>query len=57
MVANEVARQWMFQNGGGNIVMVGSITAMRPVAGSIAYLAAKAGLEQMTKTLALEWGT
>ena len=54
LVANEIARQWMLKNGG-NIVMVSSITARRPVAGSISYLSAKAGLDHMTKTLALEW--
>mmetsp|Transcript_130499 Transcript_130499/g.226760 ORF Transcript_130499/g.226760 Transcript_130499/m.226760 type:complete len:270 (+) Transcript_130499:36-845(+) len=50
----EVANQWMLKNGG-NIVMVGSVLGERQVKGSAAYLAAKAGLHQLTKTLALEW--
>lgn len=55
-VAAEVASQWMLKNGG-NIVMVGSVLADRQVRGSAAYLAAKAGLHQLTKALALEWAS
>merc|ERR1712039_1133877 len=53
-VASEVANQWMLANGG-NIVMIGSVLAIRQVKGCIAYNAAKAGLHQLTKSLALEW--
>lgn len=53
-VACEVASQWMLKNGG-SVVMIGSVLAQRQVRGSVAYLAAKAGLHQLTKALALEW--
>lgn len=53
-IAIEVANQWMLKNGG-NIVMIGSVLGLRQVKGSVAYLASKAGLHQMTKVLALEW--
>lgn len=53
-VPAEVAKQWMLKNGG-NIVMIGSVLAERQVAGSSAYLAAKAGVHQLTKAMALEW--
>merc|ERR1712039_571750 len=53
-VASEVANQWMLANGG-NIVMIGSVLAIWQVKGCIAYNAAKAGLHQLTKSLALEW--
>ena len=39
--------QWMLKNGGGNIIMIGGITAHRHVKGSVSYLAAKAGLHQV----------
>lgn len=53
--ANEVAKQWMLQHGGGNIVVIGSILAARTTKGSSAYLAAKAGAHHLTKALAVDW--
>jgi NAD(P)-dependent dehydrogenase (short-subunit alcohol dehydrogenase family) len=43
------------QEGGGNIVNVTSISGVRPSPGSAAYGAAKAGLINLTATLAVEW--
>lgn len=39
----------------GRIVLIGSITANAPEAGLAAYVAAKAGVAQMAKVMALEW--
>jgi NAD(P)-dependent dehydrogenase (short-subunit alcohol dehydrogenase family) len=41
--------------GGGAIVMVSSVSGRRPSPGTAAYGAAKAGLENLTATLAVEW--
>jgi len=43
------------QPGGGAIVNIGSISGMRPSPGAAAYGAAKAGLINLTETLAMEW--
>ncbi|MFF5233499.1 SDR family oxidoreductase [Dactylosporangium sp. NPDC000521] len=43
------------QPGGGLIVNIGSVSALRPAPGTAAYAAAKAGLEVLTRALALEW--
>jgi NAD(P)-dependent dehydrogenase (short-subunit alcohol dehydrogenase family) len=43
------------QEDGGSIVNVGSVSALRPSPGASAYGAAKAGLVNLTKTLAMEW--
>src|SRR5436305_2030413 len=43
------------QPGGGVIINIGSISGMRPSPGTVAYGAAKAGLVNMTQTLAMEW--
>lgn len=43
------------QDGGGAIVMVGSVSGRRPSPGTAAYGAAKAGLENLTASLAVEW--
>jgi NAD(P)-dependent dehydrogenase (short-subunit alcohol dehydrogenase family) len=50
--ANEVMQS---QAGGGAIVMVGSVSGRRPSPGTAAYGAAKAGLESLTGSLAVEW--
>jgi NAD(P)-dependent dehydrogenase (short-subunit alcohol dehydrogenase family) len=44
------------QAGGGLIVFISSMAAVDPAPGWIAYGAAKAGLDQATKSLAVEWG-
>lgn len=44
------------QAGGGQIVNIGSVSALRPAPGTAVYAAAKAGLANLTRALALEWG-
>lgn len=50
--ANAVMQE---QDEGGSIVNIGSISGMRPTPGTAAYGAAKAGLVNLTTTLAIEW--
>ena len=51
-VANRVMQT---QESGGAIVNVSSVSALRPSPGTAAYGAAKAGLDSLTRTLAVEW--
>jgi len=44
------------QERGGAIVNICSVSGRRPTPGTAAYGAAKAGLESLTETLAVEWG-
>ncbi|HWJ81578.1 MAG TPA: SDR family oxidoreductase [Nocardioides sp.] len=44
------------QDGGGSIVNISSVSAGRPSPGTAAYGAAKAGLDALTTSLAMEWG-
>jgi NAD(P)-dependent dehydrogenase (short-subunit alcohol dehydrogenase family) len=50
--ANAVMQQ---QVGGGLIINIGSVSAIRPAPGTAAYAAAKAGLITLTQALAIEW--
>jgi NAD(P)-dependent dehydrogenase (short-subunit alcohol dehydrogenase family) len=50
--ANEIMQR---QEGGGSIVMVSSVSATRASPGTAAYGAAKAGLDNLTASLAVEW--
>ena len=50
--ANAVMQQ---QDSGGVIVNIGSLSGQRPSPGTAAYGAAKAGLANLTRTLAMEW--
>jgi NAD(P)-dependent dehydrogenase (short-subunit alcohol dehydrogenase family) len=43
------------QPDGGSIVMIGSVSGVRPSPGTAAYGAAKAGLHNLAATLAVEW--
>ena len=43
------------QDGGGSIVNVASVSGRRPSPGTAPYGAAKAGVESLTSTLAVEW--
>lgn len=43
------------QAGGGVVVNIGSVAALRPPPGTAAYNAAKAGLAALTRSLAIEW--
>ncbi|WP_197516345.1 SDR family oxidoreductase [Mycobacterium sp. E2497] len=51
--ANEKMQQ---QDRGGSIINICSLSGRRPSPGTGAYGAAKAGLESLTQTLAVEWG-
>ena len=51
--ANAVMQQ---QDAGGAIVNISSVSALRPSPGTAAYGAAKAGLDCLTRSLAVEWG-
>ncbi len=54
-VAQAANRVMQRQDGGGAIVNVSSVSGMRPSPGTSAYGAAKAGLLNLTQTLAIEW--
>ena len=43
------------QESGGAIVSISSVSALRPSPGTAAYGAAKAGVDSLTKSLAVEW--
>ena len=43
------------QETGGHIINIGSVAALRPAPGTAAYGAAKAGLINLTESLAVEW--
>lgn len=43
------------QDGGGSIVNISSVSGHRPTPGTAAYGAAKAGIDNLTTTLAVEW--
>jgi NAD(P)-dependent dehydrogenase (short-subunit alcohol dehydrogenase family) len=49
------AGRWMIQNGGGKIINVASVAGMRGVDGGAAYSSSKAGLVNLTRSLAIEW--
>lgn len=44
------------QESGGVIVNISSVSALRPSPGTAAYGAAKAGVDSLTRSLAMEWG-
>jgi NAD(P)-dependent dehydrogenase (short-subunit alcohol dehydrogenase family) len=54
-VAQAANRHMQSQADGGTIVNIGSVTALRPAPTVAAYGAAKAGLMNLTTTLAMEW--
>ncbi len=51
--ANDVMQR---QETGGSIVNISSVSALRPSPGTAAYGAAKAGVDSLTRSLAVEWG-
>jgi NAD(P)-dependent dehydrogenase (short-subunit alcohol dehydrogenase family) len=55
-VSQHANRHMQTQPRGGSIVNVGSVSGRRPSPGTGAYGAAKAGVESLTATLAVEWG-
>ena len=52
---SQAANALMQGAGGGSIVNIGSVSGLRPSPGTAAYGAAKAGLNSLTRTLAIEW--
>ena len=54
-VAQAANRVMQTQDEGGSIVNITSVSALRPSPGAALYGAAKAGLLNLTETLALEW--
>jgi NAD(P)-dependent dehydrogenase (short-subunit alcohol dehydrogenase family) len=56
MYMAQAAHAPMKAAGGGSIVNIASVSAIRPSPGTAAYGAAKAGLLSLTQSLAQEWG-
>ena len=56
VLAQAANRVMQDQEGGGAIVNISSIPAPRPAPTIAAYGAAKAGLDSLTRSLAMEWG-
>jgi len=56
MYMAQAAHAPMRASGGGSIVNIASVSAIRPSPGTAAYGAAKAGLLNLTQSLAQEWG-
>jgi NAD(P)-dependent dehydrogenase (short-subunit alcohol dehydrogenase family) len=54
--AQEANRVMQAQDSGGSIINIGSVSGVRPSPGTAAYGAAKAGLINLSGTLAIEWG-
>lgn len=54
-VAQRANLEMQSQDGGGVIVNVASLSGLRPSPGTAAYGAAKAGLLNLTRSLAMEW--
>ena len=54
-VAQRAHHHMATQTGGGSIINIGSVVSNRPSPTTAAYGAAKAGLKQLTSTLAMEW--
>ncbi|MEW5421661.1 SDR family NAD(P)-dependent oxidoreductase [Amorphus sp. 3PC139-8] len=55
LMAVSVARRWREQRVAGNVINIASILGERVAAGVGPYAISKAGVVQMTKSLALEW--
>jgi NAD(P)-dependent dehydrogenase (short-subunit alcohol dehydrogenase family) len=54
-VSQHANAQMQTQANGGSIINIASVSGRRPTPGTAAYGAAKAGLESVTTTLAVEW--
>ncbi|MFI8446989.1 SDR family oxidoreductase [Streptomyces erythrochromogenes] len=54
MTASLAARPWL-RRARGSVVMIGSVSGTRPSPGAAAYGAAKAGLENLARSMAVEW--
>lgn len=56
MYMAQAAYPHMVAAGGGNVINIASVSGIRPSPGTAAYGAAKAGLLNLTQSLAQEWG-
>lgn len=56
MYMAQAAHPHLVQAGGGNVINIASVSGIRPSPGTAAYGAAKAGLLNLTQSLAQEWG-
>ncbi|WP_030772058.1 SDR family oxidoreductase [Streptomyces sp. NRRL F-2664] len=54
MTASLAAHPWL-RRARGSVVMIGSVSGTRPSPGTAAYGAAKAGLESLARSMAVEW--
>ena len=54
-ILSQQAHNAMLNSGGGCIINIASVSAIRPSPGTAAYGAAKAGLVNLTRSLAQEW--
>jgi len=54
--AQQANRIMQGQDSGGSIINIASVSGVRPSPGTAAYGAAKAGLINLSQTLAIEWG-
>lgn len=55
LLSQEAHRVMSTRPDGGSIINIGSVSGLRPSPRTTAYGAAKAGLENMTRSLAVEW--
>ncbi len=55
-VAHGVGKQMLAQKTGGSIINVDSLNTFAPLKGVAPYAMSKAGLQMMTRSMALEWG-
>jgi NAD(P)-dependent dehydrogenase (short-subunit alcohol dehydrogenase family) len=56
LVAQAANAAMQQQGSGGAIVNISSVSGLRPSPGTAAYGAAKAGVDSLTRSLAVEWG-
>jgi NAD(P)-dependent dehydrogenase (short-subunit alcohol dehydrogenase family) len=56
LAVSKAANAVMQQGDGGSIVNISSVSAIRPSPGTATYGAAKAGVDSLTRSLAVEWG-
>ena len=56
LTVSKAANAVMQRQPGGAIVNISSVSALRPSPGTASYGAAKAGVDSLTKSLAVEWG-
>ncbi|TDD36696.1 SDR family oxidoreductase [Actinomadura sp. KC06] len=55
LIMARALRPRMLDSGGGSVVNISSVSGVRPSPGTAAYGAAKAGLHNLTQSLAVEW--